>query len=81
MKAIVVKYLAVTNTKPSRYKAYIQGHSVTVSTYDVEETWEKTPRRIVAEMLMEKLGWDDLEIAGNGMLPNGETAFILTLKQ
>lgn len=74
MKAICVKYLPWTNTKPARLKAYIKGHHFIVIHDD------RLKEKDVAQLLMDKLEWDDLKIIGEGTLPNEEIVFLLGAK-
>ena len=73
MKAIQVKYLPATETKPSRIKAFIKGHSVTRS-FDYE--FNDGGCENVARELIKKLEWHVLGL-NRGELPNGDTVFIL----
>ena len=83
MKAIQVKYLGATNTKGSRIKAFIQGHSLTIGYHTVlykingNDEPESNLYKYVAEQLIKKLEWNNVEILGGGLLPNNEYAFIL----
>jgi hypothetical protein len=74
MKAIQVKYLAPTNTKGSRYKAFIgDGISLTIDqdySLDYPENM-----MLAAKMLAQKLEWKG-EFVG-GTLPNGDMVFIM----
>ena len=87
MKAIQVKRLPWTSTKPERLKAFIKGHSLTMSDFDLNErisnlpdfeAWGLTPERVLVNLFMDKLGWtEDVEIVGKGVLPNEDIVFIL----
>jgi hypothetical protein len=78
MQAIQVKYLPVTNTKPSRWKAFTKTHSITLA-YD-HALNSNGNARAAAEALRAKMGW-----TGNfygklvfGVLPNGDYVFTMT---
>jgi hypothetical protein len=73
MKAIQVKYLPATETKPSRIKAFIKGHSVTRS-FDYEHN--DGGMKNVAHELVEKLEWNVLSMI-QGELPSGDTVFVI----
>jgi hypothetical protein len=79
MKAIQVKYLPVTHTKGSRWKAWaFGGLSVTLS-YDYEFEAEGNARR-AAEALLAKMDQhtrNPAKISGMGLLPNGDYVFTL----
>lgn len=87
MKAIQVKRLPWTNTKPERLKAYIKGHSLIMSDFDLNErisnlpdfqAWGLTPERVLVNLFIDNLGWHgDVEIVGKGVLPNEDIVFIL----
>lgn len=63
MKAIQIKYLAPTNTKPSRYKASIKDNRGIIASitepmnYNEKHDTESQPYRL-AEKLIKKLEWD-----------------------
>ena len=74
MKAIQVKYLAATNTKPSRWKATAWPDlSVTLS-YDYALSGDANART-AAYALTENMGWK--RPTGEGQLPNGDFVFTL----
>ena len=74
MKAIEVKYLAPTNSKGSRLKAFIKGTSVTEQLdYGNESDVQSLD---LAQKLIKKLNWK-VEINGFGTLPNGNQVFTL----
>ena len=82
MKAIQVKYLPPTNTKPTRLKAFIKGHSLTKSIYELEGRGailgEADNEWSLVRLFITSLGWvGDVEIIGKGVLPNEDTVFIL----
>ena len=68
MKAITVKHLPATNTKPSRIK--VQAEGVPHLIFDSNST---TPRQ-AAERLCVKFGWPTDLIEGT--LPNGDLVFV-----
>jgi len=75
MKAIQVKYLPATNSKPSRWKAWaFGGEQITVSyDYDLDENENA---RAAAIALITKMGWGS-HITGSGGLPNQDYVFTL----
>lgn len=77
MKAIQVKYLPATNTKPTRLKAWAEGgNSAVVSkSYELDEV---DNYKVAAKALMDKLGWHH-QIVGGG-LPNGNYCFVMLAK-
>lgn len=77
MKAIQVKYIPATNTKGSRFKAWIKGNSITNS-YDYRlSTFENA--KIAANDLKDKLHWPTDIVLIGGLLPNKTYAFVITL--
>lgn len=74
MKAIQVKYLPVTNTKGTRYKAWAWGGSSVTLGRDYGLDGEKDARR-AAQALCDKMGWGPL--TGSGQLPNGDYVFTM----
>ena len=74
MKAIQVKYLAPTNTKPSRWKAFAEGGASVTLSLDYELDAGPDARR-VAQALVDKMQW--APITGAGCLPNGDYVFTL----
>lgn len=80
-KAIQTRYLGYTNHKPSRIKAFIDGHSVFVS-YDHELTIDENHHN-AAMKLANKLKWNEngkLTLNG-GTLPNNDYCFILKYEE
>jgi hypothetical protein len=72
MKAILVRYMPATNTKPSRWKATAEGgHSHTIS-YGSADSQDKGAAQAAVE-LARKVGWKG-ELIGGG-LPNGDHCF------
>ncbi len=75
MKAIQTKYLPVTNFKPSRIKAWINGGESVTVTYAHYET-DYDAHRAAARKLHEKLEWERVTGSfdnnwASGSLPNG----------
>jgi len=72
MQAIQVKYLAATETKPSRLKAFCKGGSVTIlfNHNDEEQGYIDAARQ-----LAEKMGWFDFYYGGT--LPNNDKVFVM----
>ena len=75
MKAIQVKYIGPTNTKPSRWKAFVEGGSSLTASYDYSLDAEDNARS-VAIALMVKLNWTS-QITGSGVLPNQDYVFTI----
>ena len=70
MQAIQIKYLNPTGTRGSRWKATCYGGSFTKG-YDHALSGEANAVE-AAELLIKKLGWDDVRISSTGTLPNGD---------
>lgn len=68
MKAIQVKRLPATDTKPNRWKAIAEGVP-----HKIFGTYDTTPRE-AAEALCEEHGWGKDLIHGD--LPNGDHVFV-----
>lgn len=75
MKAIQVKYLGPTNTKPARVYAWAEGGLCVILSWDHALNGDENKRR-AAEALINKLHWRT-EISGFGYLPNGDAVFTL----
>lgn len=75
MQAIQIKYLSPKGLKGSRWKATCNSGSVTKG-YDHALSGEKNAVE-AAELLLTKLGWDDLKMSALGTLPNGD--YVCTL--
>lgn len=79
MKAIQVKYLPATNTKPSRLKAMAEGvKPLTQSFSGMEDAAAQarphvTPYHMAAQLLCQRMNWNG-ELVGGG-LPDGSWAF------
>ena len=72
-KAILVKYLPVTNHKPARVKALVhRSLSITVSVSEYGSNDEAS--LAAAQALAEKLHWRGKCVKGT--LPNGDTVFV-----
>ena len=74
MKAIQVKYPPVTNTKPSRWKAWAEGGASVTLPYDHALNASENARR-AAVALTTKMVWG--RPIGEGVLPNGDYVFTL----
>lgn len=70
MKAIQVKYLPCTNTKPSRLKAWTEGGQL-IESYNHAGGIEAHARDI-ADKYIKHMGWEGVGIVGFGSLPNGD---------
>lgn len=78
MKAIQIKYMGATDTKPSRLKAMIEGSEASfVEPLDYELDIEKQAYRM-AERVILNMHWDNVEVSGFGVLPNGD--WVATLR-
>jgi len=75
MKAIQVKYLPATNSKPSRWKAWAFGGAQITVSYDYDFDAEENARA-AAIALMTKMDWRH-PITGSGGLPNQDYVFTL----
>ena len=68
MKAIMTKYLPVTNTKPARIKAYtVDNNSIVITAGRYENDYQD--HKSVAWALIDKMGWNTdgkLNIIGGG---------------
>lgn len=72
MKAIVVKYIGATNTRPSRLKATAEGVPSITRGYDYAS--DDHGKRRIAQDLCDKYKWKGELIEGG--LPNGDTVFV-----
>lgn len=73
-QAITVKYLPVTNTKPSRWKATAAAGSVTIS---YEHAWDAAQNaRVAAETLAGKFGWPNADKLVGGQMADGRFVFV-----
>lgn len=84
MKAIQVKYLPVTNTKPARLQAWANGvMPVIFSLEECEPQRDGISReQTIAEFLANKYNWlgNKYKLVG-GQLPNYDFAFVITLNE
>lgn len=80
MKAIQVKFLGATDFKGARVKAFTEGGNSLIESYRYESNSYVDQALEVAQNLMTKLGWDN-KITGVGMLPNGDYAVTIGVKQ
>lgn len=74
MQAIETKYLPVSNTKPSRFKATCSAGSIIIN-YDYAFNYEYN-HILAAKALIEKLGWS--QNFATGTLKNGNFVHVLT---
>ena len=65
MKAIYIKWLPATDTKPTRIKATTQDHNSIVISRDCELGTDKEQGEQAAFALMDKMKWTG-DIIGNG---------------
>ena len=72
MKAIQVKYMPATNTKPSRWKAMAEGVSSVYVAYNYSD--RDGGAYHAAWLLCEKYGWQGDTMVSGG-LPNGDWVF------
>ena len=78
MKAIQVKYLAPTNTKDGRLKAWICNSNYLIEPLCCNLEIEEQAVILVNRFLIE-LNWVTSKVSGFGTLPNGD--FVATLEQ
>lgn len=79
MKAIQVKFLAATNFKGARVKAWTEGGNQIILPYQYEVSRFADQAQDVAQALIYKMGWE-VKISGIGQLPNGDLAITLQNK-
>jgi|TARA_R110000868_G_scaffold366071_1_gene628975 hypothetical protein len=75
MKAILIKYLSATETKPARYKATTDAGSLLLSPDHCSEANEMVKK--IANKYIEYVDWDCV-VSGVGGLPNGD--YVATIK-
>lgn len=75
MKAIQVKYIGATDTKPSRLKAIVEGGHAYCDALDSGCEIEAQAEQM-ARLLIANLHWN-VEITGSGVLPNGDYVFTI----
>ena len=75
MKAIQVRYLGPTNSRGSRFKAFVAGGASVTVPYHYGASTDANAR-MAAGALMDKLAWA-FDISGAGALPNGDYVFTL----
>lgn len=75
MKAIQVRYLAATNYRGTRVKAFAEGGFSVTLARDYELTFDGNAR-VAAQALIDKMKWNS-KINGSGYLPNGDAVFTL----
>ena len=79
MKAILIKYLAPTNTKSVRLKACAEGvKAITIPRADHDFSLE-SDARLLADMAAQKWFGDLIVVDGFGTLPDGN--FVATLRK
>jgi len=71
MKAIQVRYMSATNTKPSRVKAMAEG----VPSITLPFSYDESPYALAAQTLADKYNWGKVKHAGT--IPNGDEIFSL----
>ena len=76
MKAIQIRYLAATNFKGARMKAWTEGGNSVVVAFQYEISNDEARAQDVAQELIHTLGWN-VKITGIGCLPNGD--YVATL--
>lgn len=77
MKAIQIKYLAATNTKGTRLKAMAEGCKPLVVSRDYAANYDTQAENLATDYILLQ-GWHNVEVAGFGMLPNGD--YVATLQ-
>lgn len=70
MKAIQIRYLAATNTKPTRLKAFTDAGAIT-ECRDYALNADDQARRL-ADKYNRDVFWSTSELSGFGELPNGD---------
>ena len=74
-KAIQVKYIPATDTKPTRLKAWTKDNKSLVVSRDSLDT--ENPMLDLVVRYCENLGWTNYTRILSGGLPNGDDVFIL----
>ena len=80
MKAIQVKFLPATNFKGARMKAWVSSANQVTVPFQYEISDDETRAQDVAQELIYRLNWVNVEISGIGQLPNGNYAVTLKTK-
>lgn len=75
MKAIQVRYLGATDSKPSRLKVMAEGVESYCDALDSGSELEAQAEQM-ARLMIANLHWE-VEISGSGVLPNGDWVFTL----
>lgn len=79
MKAIIVKVIPATNTRPTRLKAHAEGvPPITMSRDAVDDAQDKRKKRVhsalyLARLICKKYNWPTR--LASGQLPNGDWVF------
>ncbi len=82
MKAIQIKYIGCTNTKPDRLKAWTNSGIAITECRDTALSVEQQSKQLAKKYIDEQnknYNWD-VELAGFGCLPNGDYVAILNHK-
>jgi hypothetical protein len=76
MKAIQIKYMGCTDTKPSRLKAMVEGMDASYIE-DIDHGMDITEQALrMAQRVILNQHWE-VVITGSGMLPNGDWVFTI----
>lgn len=81
MKAIQIRFLPATDFKGARMKAWAEGGNSIIVPFQYEISSNEYRAHLTATELLIKLKWDNVEISGIGMLPNGDYAATLKSKE
>lgn len=79
MKAILIKYLSATNTKPVRLKACAEGVKAITVPRATDDFSLEPDARVLADFAAQKWFGDLIVVDGFGTLPDGN--FVATLKK
>lgn len=74
MKAMQIKYLPVTDTKPSRLKIWAKNCIALTEPLDYGMNIDEQAR-LLADTYRKRMGWN--KVSGFGTLPNGDFVAIL----
>lgn len=74
MKAIQVKYIGCTNTKPARLKVWAEGQKPVIESYNHAGGCEAQAKEMCERFVIER-NWG--VIVGFGTLPNGDWVAVL----
>jgi hypothetical protein len=89
MKAIQVKFMPCTNTKPTRLKVWAEGNKALIIARDsLDSNDDKPCAQLAAEIFANSLNWlaydhwnECSRVLVGGMLPNGDHCFCIHLNK